>query len=161
MYWRRDECNRMLTRIYGISFPKASELEQYLHQMEEAKARDHRKLGKELGLFVMMEEGPGFPFFLPKGLILKNLLLGYWREIHERNGYQEIATPIMLNRELWGRSGHWKYYRKKMYTSVIDGADFAIKPMNCPGGMLVYKSEAHSYRDLPLRVGELGIVHRN
>lgn len=160
-YWRGDERNRMLTRIYGISFPKASELEQYLHQMEEAKARDHRKLGKELGLFVMMEEGPGFPFFLPKGLILKNLLLGYWREIHERNGYQEIATPMMLNRELWERSGHWKYYREKMYTSVIDGADFAIKPMNCPGGMLVYKSEAHSYRDLPLRVGELGIVHRN
>ncbi|WP_455615240.1 threonine--tRNA ligase [Eisenbergiella sp.] len=160
-YWRGDERNRMLTRIYGISFPKASELEQYLHQMEEAKARDHRKLGKELGLFVMMEEGPGFPFFLPKGLILKNLLLGYWREIHERNGYQEIATPMMLNRELWERSGHWKYYREKMYTSVIDGADFAIKLMNCPGGMLVYKSEAHSYRDLPLRVGELGIVHRN
>lgn len=160
-YWRGDEHNKMLTRIYGISFPKSSGLEQYLRLMEEAKARDHRKLGKEAGLFAIMEEGPGFPFFLPKGLILKNLLIAYWREIHEKSGYQEIATPILLNRELWERSGHWEHYREKMYTTVIDGADFAIKPMNCPGGLLVYKSEVHSYRDLPLRVGELGMIHRN
>ncbi|MGN0387644.1 MAG: threonine--tRNA ligase [Suilimivivens sp.] len=160
-YWRGNEKNQMLTRIYGISFPKASELEQYLHMLEEAKARDHRKLGKELGLFVMMDEGPGFPFFLPKGMILKNLLIHYWREIHERNGYREISTPIMLSRELWEQSGHWDHYRENMYTSVIDDADYAIKPMNCPGGMLVYKSEVHSYRDLPLRMGELGLVHRH
>lgn len=160
-YWRGNEKNQMLTRIYGISFPKASELEQYLHMLEEAKARDHRKLGKELGLFVMMDEGPGFPFFLPKGMILKNLLIDYWREIHERNGYREISTPIMLSRELWEQSGHWDHYRENMYTSVIDDADYAIKPMNCPGGMLVYKSEVHSYRDLPLRMGELGLVHRH
>ena len=136
-------------------------MEQYLHMLEEAKARDHRKLGKELGLFVMMDEGPGFPFFLPKGMILKNLLIHYWREIHERNGYREISTPIMLSRELWEQSGHWDHYRENMYTSVIDDADYAIKPMNCPGGMLVYKSEVHSYRDLPLRMGELGLVHRH
>lgn len=160
-YWRGNEKNQMLTRIYGISFPKASELEQYLHMLEEAKARDHRKLGKELGLFVMMDEGPGFPFFLPKGMILKNLLIDYWREIHESNGYREISTPIMLSRELWEQSGHWDHYRENMYTSVIDDADYAIKPMNCPGGMLVYKSEVHSYRDLPLRMGELGLVHRH
>lgn len=160
-YWRGNEKNQMLTRIYGISFPKSSELEQYLHMLEEAKARDHRKIGKELGLFVMMDEGPGFPFFLPKGMILKNLLIDYWREIHERNGYREISTPIMLVRELWEQSGHWDHYRENMYTSVIDDADYAIKPMNCPGGMLVYKSEVHSYRDLPLRMGELGLVHRH
>lgn len=160
-YWRGNEKNQMLTRIYGISFPKSSELEQYLHMLEKAKARDHRKIGKELGLFVMMDEGPGFPFFLPKGMILKNLLIDYWREIHERNGYREISTPIMLSRELWEQSGHWDHYRENMYTSVIDDADYAIKPMNCPGGMLVYKSEVHSYRDLPLRMGELGLVHRH
>lgn len=160
-YWRGNEKNQMLTRIYGISFPKASELEQYLHMLKEAKARDHRKLGRELGLFEIMEEGPGFPFFLPRGMILKNLLIDYWREIHEKNGYQEISTPIMLSRELWEQSGHWDHYRENMYTSVIDDADYAIKPMNCPGGMLVYKSEVHSYRDLPLRMGELGLVHRH
>ena len=160
-YWRGNEKNQMLTRIYGISFPKASELEQYLHMLKEAKARDHRKLGRELGLFEIMEEGPGFPFFLPKGMILKNLLIDYWREIHEKNGYQEISTPIMLSRELWEQSGHWDHYRENMYMSVIDDVDYAIKPMNCPGGMLVYKSEVHSYRDLPLRMGELGLVHRH
>lgn len=159
-YWRGNEKNQMLTRIYGISFPKASELEQYLHMLEEAKARDHRKLGKELGLFLLMDAGPGFPFFLPKGLILKNLLIDYWREIHERHGYKEISTPLMLVRELWEQSGHWEHYMDKMYTSTKEGIDYAIKPMNCPGGMLVYKSEAHSYRELPLRMGELGIVHR-
>ena len=159
-YWRGDEKNQMLTRIYGISFPKASDLEEYLHMMEEAKARDHRKLGKELGLFMLVPEGPGLPFFLAKGLILKNLLIDYWREIHKRNGYKEIATPIMLDKSLWEKSGHWDHYRDNMYLSEIDDVEYAIKPMNCPGGMLVYKSEAHSYRDLPLRMGELGIVHR-
>lgn len=160
-YWRGDEKNQMLTRIYGISFPKASDLEKHLHMLEEAKARDHRRLGKELGLFALMEEGPGFPFFLPKGMILKNLLIDYWRKIHIREGYDEISTPIMLNRELWETSGHWEHYRENMYTSVIDDVDFAIKPMNCPGGMLVYKTEPRSYRDLPMRVGELGLVHRH
>lgn len=160
-YWRGDEHNRMLTRIYGISFPKASELEAYLHMQKEARERDHRKLGKELGLFLLMDEGPGFPFFLPKGLILKNLLIDYWREVHERNDYKEIATPILLVKELWEQSGHWEHYRENMYTSVIDDTDYAIKPMNCPGGMLVYKSSVHSYRDLPLRMGELGLVHRH
>ena len=160
-YWRGDEHNKMLTRIYGISFPKASELETYLTQLAEAKARDHRKLGKELGLFALMEEGPGFPFFLPKGMVLKNLLIDYWRKIHEREGYMEISTPVMLSRELWETSGHWEHYRENMYTSVIDGEDFAIKPMNCPGGMLVYKMEPRSYRELPMRLGELGLVHRH
>ena len=160
-YWRGDEKRQMLTRIYGISFPKASELEQYLYQLEEAKARDHRKLGKELGLFMMAEEGPGFPFFLPKGQLLKNLLIDYWREIHERAGYQEISTPMMLDRKLWETSGHWEHYRENMYTTVVDGVDFAVKPMNCPGGMLVYQSEPRSYKDLPLRLGELGLVHRH
>lgn len=160
-YWRGDEHNKMLTRIYGISFPKASELEEYLTQLAEAKARDHRKLGKELGLFALMEEGPGFPFFLPKGIVLKNLLIDYWRKIHEREGYMEISTPVMLSRELWETSGHWEHYRENMYTSVIDGEDFAIKPMNCPGGMLVYKMEPRSYRELPMRLGELGLVHRH
>lgn len=160
-YWRGDEKNPMLTRIYGISFPKASELEAHLHMLEEAKARDHRKLGKELGLFTLMDEGPGFSFFLPKGMVLKNLLIDYWRSIHEREGYMEISTPMMLNRELWETSGHWDHYRENMYTTVIDDMDFAIKPMNCPGGMLVYKSKPHSYKELPMRLGELGLVHRH
>lgn len=160
-YWRGDEHNRMLTRIYGISFPKASELEQYLHMMQEAKLRDHRKLGKEMGLFALMEEGPGFPFFLPKGVILKNILIDYWRKIHEREGYQEISTPIILDRKLWETSGHWEHYREIMYSLQIDGADFAVKPMSCPGGMLVYQSQPRSYKELPLKLAELGLVHRN
>ena len=160
-YWRGDEKNKMLTRIYGTSFPSRELLEEYLNRMEEAKKRDHRKLGKELGLFTMMEEGPGFPFFLPKGMVLKNLLIDYWRKIHTREDYVEISTPMMLNRQLWETSGHWDHYRENMYTTVIDDTDFAIKPMNCPGGMLVYKMEPHSYRDLPMRVGELGLVHRH
>lgn len=160
-YWRGDEKNPVLTRIYGISFPKAVELTQYLNMLEEAKKRDHRKLGKELGLFALMEEGPGLPFFLPKGLILKNLLIDYWRKIHDREGYVEISTPIMLNKHLWETSGHWDNYRENMYTLEVDEEEFAIKPMSCPGGMLVYKSQPHSYRDLPMRMGELGIVHRN
>lgn len=160
-YWRGDEKNKMLTRIYGISFPKASELEQYLKMMEEAKRRDHRKLGRELGLFMIFEQGPGFPVFLPKGMILKNLLIDYWREIHCREGYMEISTPIMLDRNLWETSGHWENYRDKMYTTQIDGVDYAIKPMSCPGGMLVYQSQPRSYKELPLRLAELGLVHRN
>ena len=160
-YWHGDEKNKMLSRIYGTAFPKASELEEYLVRIEEAKKRDHRKLGKELGLFTMVEEGPGFPIFLPKGMALKNTLLEYWREIHNRDGYVEISTPIMLNRQLWETSGHWYHYKDNMYTTVIDETDFAIKPMNCPGGMLVYKSEPRSYRDLPLRLGEVGLVHRH
>lgn len=160
-YWRGDEKNKMLTRIYGTSFPSQDMLEQHLNRLEEAKKRDHRKLGKELGLFTLLDEGPGFPFFLPKGLILKNLLIDYWRTLHTREGYVEISTPVMLNRQLWETSGHWEHYRDNMYTTVIDGADFAIKPMNCPGGMLVYKMEPHSYRELPMRIGELGIIHRN
>ena len=160
-YWRGDENRQMLTRIYGISFPKAADLEEYLHMLEEAKARDHRKLGKELGLFALMEEGPGFPFFLPKGMVLKNLLLEYWRKIHEREGYVEISTPIMLTQNLWETSGHWENYRDKMYTSEIDEMAYAIKPMNCPGGMLVYRSQSRSYKELPLRIGEIGIVHRH
>lgn len=159
-YWRGDEKNKMLTRIYGISFPKVADLEEYLHLMEEAKARDHRKLGKELELFALMEEGPGLPFYFPKGLILKNLLIDYWREIHSREGYEEISTPIMLMRKLWEKSGHWDHYRDIMYTTSVDDTDYAIKPMNCPGGMLVYKSKVHSYREFPIRIGELGIVHR-
>ncbi len=160
-YWRGSEGNPMLTRIYGISFPKASELEQYLHMLDEAKARDHRRLGKELGIFTVMEEGPGFPFFLPRGMVLKNILIDYWRKIHLREGYQEISTPLILNRELWEKSGHWEHYRENMYSLEIDGEDYAIKPMSCPGGMLVYKNEPHSYRDLPIRMGELGVVHRH
>ena len=160
-YWRGNEKNKMLTRIYGISFPKKSMLDEYLVMMEEAKKRDHRKLGKELGLFALLEEGPGFPFFLPKGMLLKNTLIDYWREIHKRAGYQEISTPIILSRALWERSGHWDHYKDNMYTTLIDGEDFSIKPMNCPGGMLVYKTQPHSYRDLPLRMGELGLVHRH
>ena len=160
-YWRGDANRKMLQRIYGTAFPKKDELDAYLQRIEEAKRRDHRKLGRELGLFTIMEEGPGFPFFLPKGMILKNTLIDYWREIHRKAGYQEISTPIMLNRSLWERSGHWGHYKNNMYTTVIDDQDFAIKPMNCPGGMLVYKTQPHSYRDLPLRVGELGLVHRH
>ncbi|MDO5548281.1 MAG: threonine--tRNA ligase [Eubacteriales bacterium] len=160
-YWRGDSNRETLQRIYGIAFPKKNELEEYLAKIEEAKKRDHRKLGKELGLFTLMEEGPGFPFFLPKGMVLRNTLIDYWREVHKRYGYVEISTPMMLNRGLWERSGHWDHYKENMYTTVIDDVDFAVKPMNCPGGMLVYKSEPHSYRDLPLRVGELGLVHRH
>ena len=160
-YWRGSEKNKMLTRIYGTAFLSKDELEAYLTMMEEAKKRDHRKLGKEMKLFAMMDEGPGFPFFLPNGMILKNTLIDYWRQIHTREGYVEISTPIMLNRELWETSGHWDHYKDNMYTTVIDDQDFAIKPMNCPGGMLVYKSDQRSYRDLPMRVGELGLVHRH
>ena len=160
-YWRGSEKNKMLTRIYGTSFTKKADLEAYITRMEEAKKRDHRKLGKELGLFMMREEGPGFPFFLPKGMVLKNTLLDYWREIHRKNGYVEISTPIMLNRQLWETSGHWDHYKDNMYTTVIDETDFAVKPMNCPGGILVYQSEPRSYRDLPLRMGELGLIHRH
>lgn len=160
-YWRGSEKNKMLQRIYGTAFPKKAELDEYLTMMEEAKKRDHRKLGKELGLFMMRDEGPGFPFFLPKGMVLKNTLLDYWREIHNKAGYVEISTPIMLSRHLWETSGHWDHYKENMYTTVIDEEDFAIKPMNCPGGILVYQSEPRSYRDLPLRMGELGLVHRH
>lgn len=160
-YWRGDEKNKMLCRIYGISFPKASMLEEYLTMLEEAKKRDHRKLGKELGLFMMTEEGPGFPFFLPNGMVLKNTLIDYWREIHRKNNYVEISTPVMLSRHLWETSGHWDHYKENMYTTVIDDVDFAVKPMNCPGGILVYRSEPRSYRDLPIRMGELGLVHRH
>ena len=160
-YWRGSEKNKMLTRFYGTAFGKKAELEAYITMMEEAKKRDHRKLGKELGLFMMHEAGPGFPFFLPKGMALKNTLLDYWREIHKKAGYVEIATPIILNRSLWETSGHWDHYKNNMYTTVIDEEDYAVKPMNCPGGILVYASEPRSYRDLPLRLGELGLVHRH
>lgn len=160
-YWRGDEHNKMLTRIYATAFAKKEELEAYITMMEEAKKRDHRKLGKELGLFMMHDAGPGFPFFLPKGMVLKNTLLEYWREIHKKAGYVEISTPIILNRSLWETSGHWDHYKNNMYTTVIDEQDYAIKPMNCPGGVLVYASEPRSYRDLPLRMGELGLVHRH
>ena len=160
-YWRGNEKNKMLQRIYGISYPKASQLEEYLNMLEEAKKRDHKKLGKELELFMMTGEGPGFPFFLPKGMVLRNVLEDYWRKIHTLNGYQEVKTPVMLNEELWHRSGHWDHYKDNMYTTKIDEQDFALKPMNCPGGMLVYKSKMHSYKDLPIRMGELGLVHRH
>ena len=160
-YWEGDSKNKMLQRVYGAAYPTKEALAAYLDMLEEAKKRDHRKLGKELGLFTIMEEGPGFPFFLPNGMVLRNTLIEYWREVHKRYGYVEISTPMILNRSLWERSGHWAHYKDNMYTTVIDGADFAIKPMNCPGGMLVYKSEMHSYRDLPLRMGELGVVHRH
>ena len=160
-YWRGDSSRQTLQRIYGVAFPKKDELDTYLQRLEEAKRRDHRRLGKELGLFMLTEEGPGFPFFLPKGVVLKNTLIDYWREVHKRYGYVEVSTPMILNRHLWETSGHWYHYKENMYTTVIDGEDYAIKPMNCPGGMLVYKSEPHSYRDLPLRVGELGLVHRH
>ena len=160
-YWRGNEKNKMLSRIYGTAYPKASELEAYLTMMEEAKKRDHRKLGKELKLFALLDEGPGFPFFLPKGMTLKNTLLEYWREIHKEAGYVEVSTPIILNRDLWYRSGHWDHYKDNMYTTVIDEEDYAVKPMNCPGGMLIYKQDMHSYRDLPIRMGEIGLVHRH
>ncbi|MFO7153523.1 MAG: threonine--tRNA ligase [Caldicoprobacter oshimai] len=160
-YWRGDERNKMLQRIYGISFPKKSQLEEYLQRLEEAKKRDHRKLGKELDLFSLHEEGPGFPFFHPKGMIIRNVLEDFWRKEHYRRGYQEIKTPIILNRDLWIRSGHWDHYRENMYFTKIDGEDYAIKPMNCPGSMILYKRKIHSYRDLPLRVAELGLVHRH
>jgi len=160
-YWRGDSSRKMLQRIYGTCFPKKDELDAYLKRIEEAKKRDHRKLGKELGLFALLEEGPGFPFFLPKGMVLRNTLIEYWREVHKKHGYVEISTPIILNQELWHRSGHWDHYKDNMYTTVIDNEDYAVKPMNCPGGMLVYKLEPHSYRDLPLRAAELGLVHRH
>ena len=160
-YWRGDSSRQTLQRIYGVAFPKKDELDEYLARIEEAKKRDHRKLGKELGLFTLLEEGPGFPFFLPKGMVLRNTLIDYWREIHKKYGYVEVSTPMILNRQLWERSGHWDHYKNNMYTTKIDDEDFAIKPMNCPGGMLVYASEPHSYRDLPLRCGELGLVHRH
>ena len=160
-YWRGNEHNKMLTRIYGTAFAKKSDLDDYLTMIEEAKKRDHRKLGRDLELFTIMDEGPGFPFFLPKGMVLKNTLLDYWRELHRKNGYEEISTPIILNRSLWETSGHWDHYKDNMYTTVIDEQDYAVKPMNCPGGVLVYQSEPRSYRDLPLRLGELGIVHRH
>ena len=160
-YWRGNEKNKMLQRIYGISFPKANELEEYLNMLEEAKKRDHKKLGKELELFMIAPEGPGFPFFLPKGMALRNVLEDFWRKIHVKNGYQEIKTPMMLNEELWHRSGHWEHYKENMYTTKIDDIDFALKPMNCPGGMLVYKNKMHSYKELPIRMGELGLVHRH
>lgn len=160
-YWRGDSSRESLQRIYGIAFPKKDELDAWVQRQEEAKKRDHRRLGKELGLYMLMDEGPGFPFFLPKGMVLRNTLIDYWREVHKRYGYVEISTPVILNRALWERSGHWDHYKNNMYTTQIDGEDYAIKPMNCPGGMLVYASEPHSYRDLPLRVGELGLVHRH
>ena len=160
-YWRGDSSRKMLQRIYGIAFQSKEELETYLQRIEEAKKRDHRRLGKELGLFMLTDYGPGFPFFLPKGMVLRNTLIDYWREVHKRYGYVEVSTPMILNRQLWEQSGHWDHYKNNMYTTVIDGEDYAIKPMNCPGGMLVYASEPHSYRDLPLRVGELGLVHRH
>ena len=160
-YWRGSEKNKMLTRIYATAFATKEDLEAYINRIEEAKKRDHRKLGRELGLFALLEEGPGFPFFLPKGMVLRNTLLDYWHEVHKRYGYVEISTPIILNRDLWLRSGHWDHYKDNMYTTVIDGEDYAIKPMNCPGGMLVYKTEPHSYRELPLRMAELGLVHRH
>ena len=160
-YWRGDSNRKMLQRIYGIAFQSKEELETYLQRIEEAKKRDHRRLGKELGLFMLTDYGPGFPFFLPKGMVLRNTLIDYWREVHKRYGYVEVSTPMILNRQLWEQSGHWDHYKQNMYTTVIDEEDYAIKPMNCPGGMLVYASEPHSYRDLPLRVGELGLVHRH
>ena len=160
-YWRADQSNKMLCRVYGVSFPKAAQLEEHLTMLEEAKKRDHRRIGRDLELFMLVDEGPGFPFFLPNGMIIKNLLIDYWRELHREAGYQEVSTPVMLNSSLWERSGHWVHYRDNMYATQIDEVDFAIKPMNCPGGMLAYMNKLHSYRDLPLRVGELGLVHRN
>ena len=160
-YWRGNEKNKMLSRIYGTAYTKASDLEEYLNMLEEAKKRDHRKLGKELKIFALLDEGPGFPFFLPNGMIIKNTLIDYWREIHKKAGYVEVSTPMILSRHLWENSGHWDHYKDNMYTTVIDDEDYAVKPMNCPGGMLIYKQEMHSYRDLPLRVGELGLVHRH
>lgn len=160
-YWRGDEKNKMLQRIYGTAFEKKEELDAYLHMLEEAAKRDHRKLGKELGLFVIKEEGPGFPFFLPKGMALRNELENFWREVHHEFEYEEIRTPIILNKQLWETSGHWFHYRENMYTTIIDEEEYAIKPMNCPGGILVYQNKMHSYRDFPLRYAELGLVHRH
>ncbi|MDK2879020.1 MAG: threonyl-tRNA synthetase [Thermoanaerobacteraceae bacterium] len=160
-YWRGDEHNKMLQRIYGISFPKKSMLDEYITRIEEAKKRDHRKLGRELGIFSMHEEGPGFPFFHPKGMVLWNILTDFWRKEHKKRGYYEIKTPIILNEELWRRSGHWDHYKENMYFTKIDDEDYAVKPMNCPGGILLYKNDVHSYKELPLRLGELGIVHRH
>ena len=160
-YWKGDEKNKMLSRIYATAFSKKSELKEHLERLEEAKKRHHRKLGKELELFALLDEGPGFPFFLPKGMVLRNTLIDYWREIHEKAGYQEVSTPLILNRQLWETSGHWDHYRDNMYTTTIDEEDYAIKPMNCPGGMLVYKTKMRSYKDFPLRMGELGLVHRH
>ncbi|MGI5998463.1 MAG: threonine--tRNA ligase, partial [Lutispora sp.] len=160
-YWRGNEKNKMLQRIYGTSFIKKSQLDEYLNMLEEAKKRDHRKLGKELDLFSIQEEGPGFPFFHPKGMVLRNILEDFWRKEHKKRGYEEIKTPIILNADLWHRSGHWDHYKENMYFTQIDEQDFAVKPMNCPGGMLMYKRELHSYRDLPIRMGELGLVHRH
>jgi threonyl-tRNA synthetase len=160
-YWRGDEKNEMLQRIYATSFPQKAMLDEYLQKIEEAKRRDHRKLGKELGLFVVLDEGPGFPFFLPKGMVLRNELENFWREAHHKAGYQEIRTPIILNKQLWERSGHWDHYKDNMYYTKIDDQDYNIKPMNCPGGILVYKQNLHSYKELPLRMGELGLVHRH
>ena len=160
-YWRGSEKNKMLQRIYGTAFEKQTDLDEYLHMLEEAAKRDHRKLGKELDLFSLHEEGPGFPFFHPNGMVVRNELINYWREVHRRYGYQEIKTPMIMNRKLWETSGHWDHYKENMYFTKIDDEDYAVKPMNCPGGMLVYKSHQHSYRDLPLRLGELGIVHRH
>lgn len=160
-YWHGDANNKMLQRVYGVAFPKKSMLEEYLNRLEEAKKRDHRKLGKELDLFSLHEEGPGFPFFHPKGMVIRNELIDFWRQEHRRRGYSEIKTPVMLNSELWKRSGHWDHYKENMYFSEIDGQEYAIKPMNCPGGMLIYKNTQHSYRELPIRAGELGFVHRH
>ena len=160
-YWRGSEKNKMLQRIYGTAFEKQADLDEYLHMLEEAAKRDHRKLGKELDLFSLHEEGPGFPFFHPNGMVIRNELINYWREVHRRYGYQEIKTPMIMNRKLWETSGHWDHYKENMYFTKIDDEDYAVKPMNCPGGMLVYKSHQHSYRDLPLRMGELGLVHRH
>ena len=160
-YWRGNEKNKMLQRIYGTAFEKQADLDAYLKMLEEAAKRDHRKLGKELDLFSLHEEGPGFPFFHPNGMVIRNELINYWREVHRKFGYQEIKTPMILNRKLWETSGHWDHYKENMYFTKIDGEDYAIKPMNCPGGMLVYLTQQHSYRDLPLRLGELGLVHRH
>ena len=160
-YWRGSEKNKMLTRIYGTAFQDKEKLEEYLKMLEEVKKRDHRRLGKELGLFMLLDEGPGFPFFLPKGMILKNTLIDYWRQIHQRENYQEISTPLIMRKELWEQSGHWDHYKDNMYTTSIEDEDFCIKPMNCPGSILVYKSEPRSYKDLPVKLGELGIVHRH
>lgn len=160
-YWRGSEKNKMLTRIYGTCFKTEEELNKYISDLEEAKKRDHKKIGKELGLFMMADEGPGFPFFLPKGMILRNVLEDYWRDIHKKAGYVEVKTPMMLNQELWHRSGHWDHYKDNMYSTKIDDVDFALKPMNCPGGMLIYKNSMHSYKEFPIRMGELGLVHRH
>ncbi|MCH5152291.1 MAG: threonine--tRNA ligase, partial [Clostridiales bacterium] len=160
-YWKGDKNNKMLTRINGIAFATQEELDAHLKLMEEAARRDHRKIGKEMKLFMMKDEGPGFPFFLPNGMILKNTLIDYWRELHRENGYVEISTPIIMNRRLWETSGHWDHYKDNMYSTTIDDEIYCVKPMNCPGGVMVYGSEPHSYRELPLRVGEIGLVHRH